>query len=78
MYTFIPPSIGHVDADPNWVEVSSGVIMKLSLELSGFVNHDIQDITALKIGVKSCIGLAIYISGAIKRMHSHRTKMIFY
>ncbi|MGD9672283.1 MAG: hypothetical protein AB7U98_02255 [Candidatus Nitrosocosmicus sp.] len=43
------------------MEVSSGVIMKFSLELSGFVNHDIQDITALKIGVKSCIGLAIYI-----------------
>jgi len=56
MYTFIPPSIRFVDADPNCVEVSSGVSMKFSLKSPGFVDYDIQDRTALKIGGKSCLG----------------------
>jgi len=56
MYTFIPPSIGFVDAEPNCLEVSSGVSMKFSLKSPGFVDYDIQDRTALKIGGKSCLG----------------------
>ena len=56
MYTFIPPSIGFVDAEPNCVEVTSGVSMKFSLKSPGFVDYDIQDRTALKIGGKSCLG----------------------
>lgn len=55
MYTDIP-QIASVSADPECVEVSSGVIMKFTLKAPGFVAYEIQDRTALTIGGKSCLG----------------------
>lgn len=54
--TYIPPSIGFVDANPSCVEMSSGAIMKFTLKSPGFVDYDIKGISGFSSGGKSCLG----------------------